>query len=55
MKFEDSTMFYLCINCDCCYDVKDGKGHAGFSHGVCPDCYQVLLEQAKTYKTKQKC
>lgn len=40
-----SILFSVCLICNQIYGIKDGQGVTGLSHGYCPECGKIILEQ----------
>jgi len=45
MKTKTYIIISVCSICNAIYDIKDGKGKYGISHGYCPDCFKIEMEK----------
>ncbi len=43
-----STVNYVyCMTCKKFIETKDGMGVTGLSHGLCPECYNIYMNDMK--------
>jgi hypothetical protein len=42
-----TRMYSVCLECNQIYDIKDGKGVSGISHGYCSKCGEIIMKQDK--------
>jgi len=45
METKTYIIISVCSICNITYDVKDGKGKSGISHGYCPDCFEKEMRK----------